>query len=162
MEPMQILFIATFLANIVFAFGALPWQPNPMAIHFNLTGQADGFASPMYNAILMSSLTSILTAGMLGMSVFTRKPTWINIPNRDYWLNEENRPATIRRLRREFDSLGFCTMAMFLFIQYEVFSANQMVPPALKSVQVWIGVGTFLSLMLWETVRFRLSFRLPK
>jgi uncharacterized membrane protein len=164
---MRIAFIGTFLANIVFAFGTIPGLPNPMANHFNLAGQADGFASPMDNAILMSILISVMAAIFLGTSglmtkIATHMPTQVNIPNRDYWMNEENRPETIRRLRSFMDSMGFWLMAIFLFLQYETFSANQMVPPALNSVQLWIVLGTFLFLMLYETVRLFSLFRLPK
>ncbi|MDR0328225.1 MAG: DUF1648 domain-containing protein [Planctomycetaceae bacterium] len=163
---MRIFFIGTFLANIIFAFGTLPWMQNTMACHFNAAGQADGFMSPVENAVIMSIIISFV-AFMLGCSglmikIAFHKPSWVNIPNRDYWLNDENRFQTIRRLRLFMDSMGLWIMAIFLFLQYATFSANQIVPPALNSVQLWIVVGTFLMCMFWDTVRLFSSFRLPK
>jgi uncharacterized membrane protein len=161
---MRILLIATCLANIAFAFGSLPWMPNPMASHFDLRGTPDGFASPMANAILMS--TTLVVMGTIIFSVSwlmtITPPKYFNIPNREYWLNEENRPQTIRRICSCTELMGVWTMLFFLLMQWELFQANQTVPPKLLGNNVYIGCGVLLLLITVDTVRLFLAFRLPK
>ena len=161
---MRILFIITCLANIAFAFGTLPWMPEKVAIHFGLGGMADRFVSPMGNAIEMSLTIGILAGILFGVSLsMPIMPTsCINIPNRNYWLNEENRPQTIRRLRSFLDFVGIGVCLFFLFVQWETFQANQRAPVTLNMIEIWIGMGVFVVFVLVESIRLHLAFRLPK
>ena len=163
---MRTLFIITCLANIAFAFGTLPWMPEKAAIHFGLDGTADRFVTPMESAIEMSLTIGLLVVVLLGiplsMSMSIMPDFCVNIPNRKYWLNEKNRPQTIRRLRSflDFVGIGFCLL--FLFIQWENFQANQRVPVELNMTTVWISTGIFVIFVLVESIRLHLVFRLPK
>ena len=163
---MRILFIITCLANIAFAFGTLPWMPEKVAIHFDANGMPNGWASPIANAILMSLITVIVGATVLGCSFLTafcaeHMPEHFNIPNRDYWLNEENRPQTIRRVCSYTELVGIGSMFFMLFIQWDIFRANQ-VDPVILSDNVWIACGVLFILLTIETVRLYLAFRLQK
>ena len=163
---MRTLFIITCLANIVFAFGMLPWMPEKVAIHFGANGMPNGWASPIPNAILLSITTAIMGAGILGCSFLTalcaeHMPEHFNIPNRDYWLNEENRPKTIRRICSFTEFIGIGIMLFFLFVQWEIFWANQKVP-VIVSDNVWVAVVVLFVSLGIETVRLFLAFRLPK
>ena len=161
---MRILLILTCLANVAFAFGSLSWMPNPMANHFDLDGTPNGFMSPAKSALVMS-IFCVLGGGIcLGISLLTPIiPTeCINMPNRDHWLNEENRPKTIRRIRSYTELIGIGTMLFFLLLQWEVFQANQTVPPKLLGSNAWFGYGVLLVVLTIETVRFYFTFRLPK
>jgi len=161
---MRILFIITCLANIAFVFGMLPWMPERVAIHFALNGTADRFVAPMENAIEMSFTIGLLAVFLLGISMsMSIMPAFLfNVPNRNYWLNEENRPQTIRQLRSFLDFVGTGFFLFFLFIQWETFQANQKVPVALNMTAFCIGTGIFVVFVLVEIIRFYLSFRLPK
>ena len=163
---MRIFLFLTCLANIAFAFGSLPWMPERVANHFDLNGVPNGFMSPIVNALLMSVTTGFMGAIFLGASylmVFLAKhmPEFVNIPNRDYWLNEENRPKTVQRLCANVELMGVATMIFMLFLQWEIFRANQMVPPKLEGNSTWIGTGILLVVIAID-IWMLLSFRLPK
>jgi uncharacterized membrane protein len=160
---MRILFIATCLANIAFAFGSLPWMPNPMASHFDLDGTPNGAASPMVLAIIISTATVFSGTIFLSTSwLMTILPSdYFSIPNGDYWLNEENRPQTIRRICSFTELMGVWMMLFILLIQWEIFQANQTVPTKLGN-NVHIASGVFLLTLTVATVRLLLAFRLPK
>lgn len=165
---MRILFIVTFLANIVFAFGSLPWLPNQVAVHFDANGTPNGFISPVVSAVVMSVTAGFITAIMFGISGLTtmtviHMPEFVNIPNRDYWLTEENRQKTLRRLRWLTDSIGFLTMLHILFIQWEIFRFNRAVPPKVFNSDMVMYVSiVYLVLLTVVFVRFHMWFRLPK
>ena len=159
---MRILFITICLANIAFAFGIIPWMPNPMAVHFAADGTPDGFASPMDNAASMCTLAGFMAAIILGTSwLMTVFPSsCFSMPNRDYWMSEERRPETIRRIRSFCELLGVWMMLFFLIVQWQIFQANQTVPP--KPINIGLYGGILLFVIIFETVRSFLSFRLPK
>ena len=104
---MRTLLIITFLANIAFAFGSLPWQP-------------DAFARAVQVSITVSLLTAF--ALVASSNSFLSMPwTWRGTPNRDYWLNEENRPKAIQRCRFFIGEIGIDTMLFILFFQWAAF-----------------------------------------
>ena len=163
---MRTLLIITFLANIAFAFGSLPWQPEKIAVHFSLDGTAGRFESPIVSAISMSIIVGIAAAVFIGLSALVSRsahmPELFNMPNREYWLNDENRPKTIRRICSSIDMIGIGTMLFILFLQWEMFQANQRVPPILRSYMLY-AFGVFVTYIVFDQVRlYRLFCRLPE
>jgi len=162
---MRILLIITFFANIAFAFGTVPWLPEQVAVHFGIDGVPTRFAPPMESAVMMSVNVFIMGALFFGVSLLMPiiPSKYINLPNnRDYWLNEENRPKTMRRICSSIELIGVITMFFMLLAQWETFRANQMVPPKLAESNVWFGTGVQLVCVAIVIVRLLLAFRLPK
>ena len=157
---MRILLIIACLANVAFAFGSLPWLPNPMANHFSLNGTPNRFEPPLINAVAMCVITGFI---VFMVRCFSKLSTSIySIPNRDYWLSEYNRPKMIRRLRSFWDSLGFGANLLLLFFQWEMLQANQTIPPhATPFALVYACTALFVFIVV-EIIRLYLSFRLPK
>jgi uncharacterized membrane protein len=156
------------LANIAFAFGSLPWMPERMAVHFATDGSVNRFDSSIVYAVIMSVVACFVAAIMFGVSFFTsfastHMPESVNIPNRDYWMNEENRPKTIRRLSYPGELIGVGTLLLILLIQWELVRVNLTVPPGQPSISVLMcSTGVLLAVIVFENVRVFLSFRLPK
>jgi len=135
---MRILLITACLANIAFAFGSLPWQPNPMANHFSLNGAPTRFEPPIVTAEAMSVSVGVVAYFLVGFS----------------------RVKTVRRIHSFFDSLGIMTLLFLLLFQWKIFQANQIVPPHSNSIVVlygWVIIAVFINIQLG-----RLLFRLPK
>ena len=160
---MRILLIITCLANIAFAFGSLPWMPNPAAVHFGLGGIPDGFMVPITFARSVSYSVGMSTGVFICISLLmARTPSsLIYIPNRGYWLNKENRPKTLRRLCSFIELCGIVMMLFFLFMQWEIVQANQRVPPKLNGC-IYLVFCTLPVFIAIAFVRLYLSFRLPK
>ena len=161
---MRTLFIVTILANIVFAFGSLPWMPEKIAVHFSLDGTPNRFEPPIVTAMMMSVTVIFTGAIFLGISLLApiMPPNLWNMPNRDYWLNDENRPQTIRRVCCSLELMGILTMLLFLLLQWEFVRANLIDPPKLSINILHFGLGIYLATITFETVRLCWSFRLPK
>ena len=164
---MRILLIITCLAHIAFAFGMIPWMPERMVTTWGLDGKPSGFMSPITSAVIMSVTVALTGAIILGVSFFMsfatlHMPESFNIPNRDYWLNEENRPITVRRICSNVELIGVGTMFFILFVNWELFRANQTVPPGKPSDMLTYAVGVLLAAITFDCVRMLRSFRLPK
>ena len=84
------------------------------------------------------------------------------MPNRNYWLSEENRPKMILRLRSFFYSGGFGTMLFIATGQWVFFQANMGAPPTANLVVLYVGISAIPVFIVVEMVRLYLSFRLPK
>ena len=156
---MRILFIITCLTNLAFAFGSLPWMPNPMAsLNFRFGG-ADGLTHPIMYAMLMSIFVSIIAAVFLGVSLLiTIYPSWCNIPNRGYWLSEEKLPKTIRRLCSSIELYGIAMMLLILSHQWELSQANQKVPPQLSGDYFLFQLFALPVLAIVEIIWLHISF----
>jgi uncharacterized membrane protein len=165
---MRTFLIVTCLANIAFAFGSLLWMPEKIAVHFALDGTVNRFEPPHVSAILMSVIACFITASILGLSfmmsfIASNSPETFKIPNSDYWFNEENRPKTIRRYCSIIESPGVAIMLFLLLVQWELFRINQTVPPEMPNTEMLMYAGgILLALIVFESVRLFLYFRLPK
>ena len=163
---MRILLIITCLANIAFAFGSLPWMPNPMAVRLASDGTPMAFVeNPIKHAMLVSISVGIMATVFLYISriyLFFCPSGMPFMPNRDYWLSEENRPKMILRIHSFFDSGGFGTMLFFVIGQWVFFQANLGAPPTANLIVLFFGISVIPVFIAVVMVRLYLSFRLPK
>ena len=164
---MRILLIMTCFVNIAFAFGSLPWMPEHVAKQFAHDGTPTSYVPSIASAMLLSVLSGIIAAVFFGISlvmpmIAASMPEKINIPNRDYWLNDENRQKTIRHLCFSIELMGILTMFLFLLVQWELFRANQTIPPKMSSNSVLLVGKLYAVVLVFEIVRLLWSLRLPK
>ena len=163
---MRTLFIITCLANIAFAFGSLPWMPEKVATSMPCPRDQNGFASPIALSCAMSGAVVFMGLALIGMtyrSVPNTLSKYPHFPNSDYWLNEENRPKTIRRLRSCYYLIGIWVMLCLLSSQWDEFRANQMVSPEFENsgMTIFCVYAFFVPLGIYP-LWIMLSFRLPK
>ena len=111
---MRTLFIITCIANIAFAFGTLPWMPEKVKVYFGAGDTPHTWISSISNAMQMSIIVAIIGTIFLGGSLYMaktkHKPERFFLPYRNYWMNEENRLKTIRRVCFYVEFFGFETM----------------------------------------------------
>ena len=105
---MRIAFIVSFLANLGLLMVLIVVSPPSVAMHFGPGGEPGNWASPGTFALIMAgTLALIFVATWYSGTVnriFTKE--LINIPNREYWLKEENRSRAEALLSREMCLFG--------------------------------------------------------
>ena len=173
---MRTLFVITCFANIAFAFGTLPWMPEKVEYSFYCDGRYGRFildedgryvlryksVSLLTHAVLMNITIIGVGAIFWGLSLVPFTPiTSYGTPNRNYWLKEENRPKIFRRARSYCESMGFGVMLVFLSIQWDIFSFNQVTSFHYHTVQDYATL-IVIAFLIVETIRYVLFLRLPK
>jgi len=94
--------------------------------------------------------------------LFAKTPKkWINLPNKDFWLSEENIATTRDKLNRLIAEFGTAILIFFNFVKVLSLKANLSDPVRLDERQFFIGLGTFMVFTIFWCVKIFLSFRLP-
>ncbi len=137
--------------------------PDRVAIHFNISGQPDGWASNGMNTVFFSATFLILNALFAGIALLMKKipVSLINMPNREYWFAPERRAASAYVLGTFFAELCFFLNIFLSGILLMTFFANRtqgQLPPAIMFS--WLGV--FLIFVVLWIVHLLKAFRLPK
>lgn len=151
--------IALYIANFVWLWLSGASLPDPVAVHFNAFGFADGHSSILQHMITMSLVIAALALiGLTMPLVIRRTPTrWLAMPGVDLQrLPREQLEALMNRF-----SHGFAVvMALFLlWVQWLTVSANQQAPARLDLSLLYIGMALMMLAMIALTVDVLLAFR---
>jgi uncharacterized membrane protein len=143
---MRNLFILMLVANVGVTLVSLVVLPDRVAIHFGADGVANGWASNMVNALLMTG-THALLFGLLYFS--PRLVTWlpascINLPNKDYWLKPANLRQTQEKLQRFMWSFGAVILLFYFIISLLSVRANLVQPVRLNEWAFYTALALFL------------------
>lgn len=89
---MRTAFILTFVANLLLLAVSVGISPERVAIHFGSGGDPDNWASLHINALIMAGVHALVFFSLFFSTkltrIFSRK--YINIPNKSYWIQDEN------------------------------------------------------------------------
>lgn len=156
---------------VVAACAAMPaWTsgqlPERVASHFGSGGEADQWATRT-DFLLSSTLVglAVLVALPLPALLLDRIPaTLVNVPHRDYWLDERH-PARRREFgRRFFDDLcvvSALTGLLLIAMQIETVAANRLDPPHLSSWAPVALIAYLVVVAVWVAWILLVRYRPP-
>ncbi len=156
-------FILSFIANVILAMVSLAILPSWVAIHFGRDGLADGWAPSYVNTLLFLGINTVLFCSLYFTPrlVFWFPPKWINLPNKDYWLQPENKP----RLEKMFSGFMWqfgTALFIFLFaVGLLTIQANLSQPVRLDEKLFFSALAIFLVFTIYWCIRLFRSFRIP-
>ncbi len=161
---MRALFILSFIANVILTLVSLAILPSRVAIHFGGNGMADSWAPSYVNAIIFLGIESFLFCCLLlaprFMFVFPDK--WLNLPNKRYWLKEENKPrakAIIASMTWEF---GIATFVFLFIVGVLAIQANLSDPVRLNEKVFLAALVLFLLYVAYWCTKWFWAFRTPR
>lgn len=151
--------IALYIANFAWLWLSGVSLPDPMAVHFNAFGFADGYSSVLQHMITMSLVIAALALIGLAMPWIIRQtPTrWLSMPGVDLQrLSRETLEAMMTRF-----SHGFAVvMALFLlWVQWLTVSANQQAPARLDLGLLYAGMALMMLALVALTIDLLLALR---
>lgn len=157
-------FIISFVLLLILNVVAYLVLPDRVAIHFGKGGGADSFAGKEINFLIFLGFEILLFAIFFYSPALIEKtpPKWTNLPNKHYWLKEENLPVLKKKLANLMYEFGTVFFLLFILITFLMIDANQSTPPRLKEhlfFPIFIG---FMVYTLYWTIKFFISFRIPK
>jgi len=160
----RILFIASYLANVVLGLVALFLLPDRVAIHFGANGVPDSWASNMTNAVMMLGVNTVLfiTMYLAGKITVAVPAKWVSLPNKDYWLRPENKPRAERMVAEYTWRYGIAIFLLLFVAGVLAIHANLSKPVRLNE-KLFLGALTlfFVYTAIW-CVRFFRAFRVLK
>lgn len=158
------LFVAVFVANLALIVVSLFVLPPTVAIHFGPGGDPNNWASREVNALIFLALTLVLFVqfSLVPWLTFKFPRRLINLPNKEYWLSEENRPKAKAMLTGLLSEFGVGLLAFIFFMLLLVLDANLASPVRLKERLFFPAFAAFMVYTAYWCVRVFRSFRLPK
>ncbi len=158
-------FILVEILVALFVLSTMGALPDTVASHFNAAGKPNGFMSQEeYTKFMLLFAVGIPALLVSALSLALRFASgMINIPNRAYWLSDQNRSSTVQFLKGHMAWFGTIISLFTAYVHWLLLKANSFQPPRLPLAPLFIGLGTFVGIELfwgiWLIVRFR---RVPK
>ena len=146
-----------YLAQTAYFYPQLPAQ---VASHFNFWGEADGWM-PKENFLVFHMILLVFILGTISLLpvLFNNLPdSFINIPNKSYWLAPERRAESLSIIAGETDNLRIALLLFFIGINYFAFQAN--VSGGNLSNGVWLILGVFLTYTVYWTIGLCKTFKI--
>ena len=139
----------------------LPRLPDPMAYHFGLYGQPNGWASRSSYMFFECGLSVFMAMLFLGIYyLVSRVPhSTVNMPNKEYWLAPERCERTWDLIRRQLLKYGVATLVFLAYINHQTLRLNLGRSGRLE--YFWPGLIVFLAFVVVWTVRFFRCFPRP-
>ena len=161
---MKKLFVISFIANLLLMIVSIMILPEVVAIHFGLGGKPDSWASSYINAMIMGvTHTVIFLIFFFSSDIIHKVPAkYISLPNKDYWLNEENISNAAAIFSKEMYLFGVATFVFMFFIGLLTFQANLSTPVVLREDLLLWGMGIYLGFTIYWIISLILKFKIPK
>ncbi|MFK5923083.1 MAG: DUF1648 domain-containing protein [Verrucomicrobiota bacterium] len=161
---MRNIFIISFIANLVLTVVVMFVGPETMAVHFGAGGEANGWASAKSNALIMTGVDVLLFASFFFVPQLMRvtPDRWVNLPNKDYWLKDENRSRAVMMLNEQMYKFGTLMFAFMFVVGLLVLQANLSDPVRLRGDLFWPPFVFIMLYSVYWTVRIYRIFRVPE
>jgi uncharacterized membrane protein len=140
-----------------------PRLPETIAVHFGASGRADGWAGktgffPIYAAIEAAIVLAGLAVAFLG----ERMPaSFLNMPNRDYWLSPERRDESLAFFWTQAIWIEVATLAFLIVVAEFVFRANLAGGAPTLTRDFLLVLIVFVAGVLWLSFRIVRRFSRP-
>ena len=143
-----IIFFAVVTLSLILPIFYYPHLPETIVSHYNIRNEPDAWMSRQIS-IIIHFVTMASLAVMFSCIIFfvPKLPkSMINLPNKDYRLNEKNREETFIVFRKFIFWLGSITMGFLSLIIQEVYNTN-ITGKGKLTFAVWV----YLAIMLITT-----------
>lgn len=140
-----------------------PKLPATIAVHFGTSGQANGWSGKAsFFTIYAAIEAAIALAGIALAFLGERIPTsFLNMPNRDYWLAPERREESLGFFWTQTIWIEAITLAFLVAIAELVFRANIGDGEPRLSNDFTVIIVVFVAAVVWQSIRILRRFSRP-
>jgi len=137
--------------------------PERVAIHFDLGGLPDSWASDLNSTLLMLTVQALVFVSLyFSPKLLTMQPSrWISLPNRNYWLAPERRSEAVAKFNQLMWQFGTAVYFFLLLAGALAMRANMTEPARLEQGVLLIGFAIFLAYTAYWTIALLRAFRIP-
>ena len=156
-------FLTIFILTILFNILSYIMLPDEVAIHFGREGRGDSRAAKDVNCLLFLGIDILLfLLFWYSPALMMKTPAkWVNLPNKSYWLAEENKPLTRQKMESLMSEFGIAFFIFFFFISILTLDANLSDPVKLNESLFFTGLIIFIVYILYLSIKIYRSFRVP-
>jgi uncharacterized membrane protein len=157
-------FLTIFVLTLLFNILSYAILPDEVAIHFGRGGRPDSWAPKEINCLIFLGI-DILLFFMFWYSpvlVIKTPAKWVNLPNKSFWLAEENKPIAKQKLESLMSEFGIAMFVFFFFISILTLDANLSNPVKLNESMFLLELAIFLVYTVYWCIKLYRSFRVPK
>jgi len=160
---MRAAFLIAFAANVVLDIILLISLPERAASHFGPGGAPDSWASKETAVLMVFAVQALMLIIFLAIPAIEPwvPRSLVNLPNKEYWLREENRPALRAKLAAFCYEFGIALFTLLLAVSLLMLQANLSDPVRLNEAIFIPLLVVFLLYTIYRSVRFLRAFRLP-
>lgn len=157
--PLLVLVILSigFLVYVQYSTSQLPER---VATHFGADGTPNGWMSRDKHLLFMGIFGVGIPLFIVGLVLISKfiPISFVNLPNRDYWLAPERKQESYLYISRYMIWMGCIMFVFFAGIQYSIVKANQSSPVKMPNELFWPLLIGFLVVMALWTIAFYLRF----
>ncbi len=160
---MKKLLVVLCIVNITLSCSYPLFFGSEIAIHFNASGEADNFASPYALSVFLVLLGLFFCALGLFVPVMIDKApkSSINIPNKEFWLSEENYPTFQRKFSSYWAEYNAILQLFLITICVLTIYANTLESPRLPMIPFAIALVSYLAYTGIWALRFIKVMKVP-
>jgi hypothetical protein len=135
-----------------------------VAIHFGAGGEPNAWAPAYVDALIMSGVNVLIFMSFFFAPHLIRitPARWINLPNKAYWLKEENRDRMESILTAHLYQFGILTFAFLFLLALLALQANLSEPVRFREDLFWWPFGLYMAYAAYWTLKTMFAFRVPK
>lgn len=161
---MRLLFCAMFAANVLLWLVSLVILPDQVAVHFGHGGMPDSWASKEWNALVfvLLEIPLFLLLWYAPSLPLGLPPRFVSVPNKQYWLREENQPAFKQKMQYLMAQFGTAFFLFFFCIGVLTLQANLSEPVRLNERAFFPALFLFLVYTVVWSIGLIRSFRVPE
>ena len=161
---MRVAFILTFIANLILLAVSVAISPEKVAIHFGSGGKPDSWAPSQTQALLMAGVHTFVFASLFFSvkltHIFPKK--YLNIPNKRYWIQEENWGQAESILTQEISFFGTGIFIFLFIVGLLALQANRSSPVIFREDLFWWPFGLVMTFIVYWTIRLLTRFKVPE
>jgi uncharacterized membrane protein len=137
-----------------------PILPDRIAVHFGVGGRANGWSDTRSFMLTYGAAEAMLVVVSLVMArILERVPSSaVNIPNRDYWLADERRRATLDYIAEQVLWLECLTLAFLVAVAQMIFRVNLRGAALALPQNFWVTLVAFVGGCGWVCLRIMRRF----
>ena len=157
------LFVMIFIGNILLAVLSLIVLPERVAIHFGGGGLPDSWSSKYFHTIffMLTDIVLFFLMYYLPQLVLFFPARYISLPNRDYWLQEQNRNELKTKLGGLTWEYGTFLFAFLFVIGFLAVMANLSHPVRLNEPLFLVVFIIFMIYTVYWIIKLTRSFKIP-
>ena len=160
-------FFLSFVVNLVLLGVSLAIGPSQVAISFGFDGSAPNKLEPAHvYASIMGVVNCIVFLTFWFYPTLIRKrwlpEVFINIPNKNYCLSDENREQAALMLSQEMYLIGTVIFIFMFIVELLAFHANLSTPIKMRMDLAWPTFGLFIAFTIYWIIRISRKFKIPE